>query len=139
SRPKQLRQKRMITTMLPSVGARFCISQRPPRDALADGAPEPAPKPGATRPPSRPPAGERAGAGACALAPPLVSRCRLAHVCAVGGLSRPTSRLTVGLTSATPLSSGATSQLKYTSVRPSTPWALALLTTLLRLWLPQSR
>ena len=34
---------------------------------------------------------------------------------------------------------GSTSQLKYTRLRPSGPFASALLTTLLRSWLPQSR
>ena len=57
----------------------------------------------------------------------------------VGALSRPSSSLTVGLTSPAPFRIGTTLQLKYGSVLPSAPCASAELTELLKSWLAQAR
>src|SRR5205807_46762 len=131
SRPKQLSANRIITSMFPSVGARFCISQRAPRvlavsaafadaaalagvpgvDGLADV--DCRPKPCCESPDSTPAAGPLVGAGMRAEVPiGLPMRPWLWHSALLGGLRRLTMRLTVGLTSATPFSRGATSQLK---------------------------
>src|SRR5271168_3404622 len=61
------------------------------------------------------------------------------HSSLVGGLSRLTSRFTVGLTSPAGFSRFRILQLKYTRPRARTPCDSAVLSTLLRSWLPQSR
>src|SRR4029077_16087937 len=97
----------MITSMLPSVGARFCISQPPPRDVL-----DCWPNPTGPSPDSSPPAGAFA---LPRLPTELVVPFRipaLAQAAFVGGFNRPTIRLTVWLTSAAPLRIGATSQFR---------------------------
>ena len=57
----------------------------------------------------------------------------------VGGFSRPTSRFTVGLTSGDAFEDRQHFAVEVERLRPSGPLASALLTTLLRSWLPQSR
>ena len=133
----------MITRMLPSVGARFCISASPPLALLALGVRRlrrgaPPPNGCSASPPNRPcrRCARAARAPRRRLSLGWIAR-RLWHSAAVGGLSRPTSRFTLGLTFGRLSSSGRTSQLKYTRLRPIGPCASAVLTTLLRSWLAQ--